>query len=398
MSANNQWTRGCGLGLITVALLAGCTTPTNLLQSKKVDYKTQAEAAPPLDLPPDLTPVQTDERFAIPDRDKNKGTTYSQYSKEQGTTTVVAGAGGVLPKLGEGVRIEHDGAQRWLVVKSTAEQVWPVLKEFWTSNGFALKVDDPKLGLMETEWTENRTNIPQDFLKRILSTVVDNLFSSPLRDKYRTRVERGTVPGTTEIFITHRGMEEVVSKDYTGTSWQMRPEDPEMENEYLKKLAVRLGTTPEQAATLVAGTPAAAGQPAAVPAIQSSSLATLTKQPDGDTILSLNEPFDRAWRRVGLALDRSGFTVEDRDRAAGVYFVRYTDSDAPLKSKKKESFLSSLQFWKSDDKSKDTQTYRITITTISGKGSKVDVRDKTENQVNPDTANKMLSLLYEQLH
>ncbi len=318
MSANNQWTRGCGLGLITLTLLAGCTTPTNLLQSKKVDYKTQAEAAPPLDLPPDLTPVQTDERFAIPDRDKNKGTTYSQYSKEQGTTTVVAGAGGVLPKLGDSVRIEHDGAQRWLVVKSTPEQIWPVLKEFWTSNGFVLKVDDPQLGLMETEWTENRTNIPQDFLKRILSTVVDNLFSSPLRDKYRTRVERGTVPGTPEIFITHRGMEEVVSKDYTGTSWQMRPEDPEMENEYLKKLAVRLGTTPEQAATLVAGTPAAAGQPAAAPAIQSNSLATLTKQPDGDTILSLNEPFDRAWRRVGLALDRSGFTVEDRARAAGV--------------------------------------------------------------------------------
>ncbi|NDU91773.1 MAG: outer membrane protein assembly factor BamC [Ferrovum sp.] len=380
--------------------MAGCTTTTNLLQSKKVDYKAQAEASPPLDVPPDLTPVQTDERFAIPERDKNKGTTYSQYSKDQGTTTttVVAGTGGVLPKLGNGVSIERDGAQRWLVVKATPEQVWPVLKEFWTSNGFELKVDNPQLGLMETDWTENRATIPQDFLKRVLSTVVNNLFSSPLRDKYRTRVERGTVSGTTEIFITHRGMEEVVSKDYTGTSWQMRPEDPEMENEYLKKLAVRFGTTPEQATTLVASTTPAAGAQPAAPAVQSNALATLVKQPDGDTVLSLNEPFDRAWRRVGLALDRSGFTVEDRDRAAGVYFVRYTDSDAPLKSKKKESFLSSLQFWKSEDKSKDTQTYRITITTISGKGSKVDVRDKAENQINPDTANKMLSLIYEQLH
>ncbi len=397
MSAYNQWTKGCGLGLITLSLLAGCTTQTNLLQSKKIDYKAKAETTQPLDVPPDLTPVQTDERFAIPDRDKNKGTTYSQYSKEQGTTTIVAGAGGVLPKLAEGVHIEHDGAQRWLVVKATPEQVWPILKEFWTSNGFELKVDDPQIGLMETDWTANRNNVPQDFLKRMLSTVVDNLFSSPLRDKFRTRVERGSVSGTTEIFITHRGMEEVVSKDYTGTSWQTRPEDPEMENEYLKKLALRFGTPPEQAATLVAsaGTAGAKDAPAA---LQSNALATLVKQPDGDTILSLNEPFDRAWRRVGLALDRSGFTVEDRDRAAGVYFVRYTDSDAAVKTKKKESFFSSLQFWKSDDKSKDTQTYRITITTISGKGSKVDVRDKTENQVNPDTANKMLSLIYEQLH
>ena len=397
MSAYNQWTKGCGLGLITLSLLAGCTTQTNLLQSKKIDYKAKAETEQPLEVPPDLTPVQTDERFAIPDRDKNKGTTYSQYSKEQGTTKVVAGASGVLPKLADGVHIEHDGAQRWLVVKATPEQVWPILKEFWTSNGFELKVDDPQIGLMETDWTANRTSVPQDFLKRMLSTVVDNLFSSPLRDKFRTRVERGTVSGTTEIFITHRGMEEMVSKDYTGTSWQMRPEDPEMENEYLKKLALRFGTTPEQASALVAGTGAPAA-PGAAAATQSNALATLAKQPDGDTILSLNEPFDRAWRRVGLALDRSGFTVEDRDRAAGVYYVRYTDSEAALKTKKKESFLSSLEFWKSDDKSKDTQTYRITITTISGKGSKVDVRDKAENQINPDTANKMLSLIYEQLH
>ncbi len=395
MSANNRWTRGCGLGLMTLTLLAGCTTSTNLLQSKKVDYKAQAETAQPLDVPPDLTPVQTDERFAIPERDK-KGTTYSQYSKEKGTTTVVAGAGGVLPTLGDGVRIEHDGAQRWLVVKASAEQVWPVLKDFWTSNGFVIKVDNPQIGLMETDWTENRASIPQDFVKRILSSVVDNLFSSPLRDKYRTRVERGNVAGTTEIFITHRGMEEVVSKDYTGTSWQTRPEDPELENEYLKKLALRFGTTEEQAATLVASTSGAQAAGASAP--QVNALASLTKQPDGDTVLSLNEPFDRAWRRVGLALDRSGFTVEDRDRAAGVYYVRYTDSEAPLQAKKKESFFSSLQFWKSEDKSKDTQTYRITITSITGKGSKVDVRDKGENMINPETANKMLTLIYDQLH
>ncbi len=388
MSTNNRLTRDCCLGLMIMALLAGCTTTTNLFQSKKVDYKAQADTGPPLDVPPDLTPVQADERFAIPERDKSKGTTYSQYSKEQGTTTVVAGAGGVLPGLGNGVLIEHDGAQRWLVVKATPEQVWPILKDFWTSNGFVLKVDDPQIGIMETEWTANRANIPQDFVKRILSTVVDNLFSSPLRHKYRTRIERGSVAGTTEIFITHRGMEEMVSKDYTGTSWQTRNEDPELENEYLKKLAMRFGTTSEQASALLADAPAA----------RANALATLTKQPDGDTILSLNEPFDRAWRRVGLALDRSGFTVEDRDRAAGVYFVRYTDTDAPVKAKMKESFFSSLQFWKSEDKTKDTQTYRITITSISGKGSKVDVRDKGENKIDSDTANRMLNLLYEQLH
>ena len=51
----------------------------------------------------------------------------------------------------------------------------------------------------------------------------------------------------------------------------------------------------------------------------------MTKGEEGNGVLTLDEPFDRAWRRVGLALDRVGFTVEDRDRAKGLYYVRYVD-------------------------------------------------------------------------
>lgn len=394
MSQPHRWIQRMSLGIAFLTGLAGCTVDTSFLQSKKVDYKAQSEPTPPLDVPPDLTPLPQDDRYAVPGQDKNKSTTLTQFNKNQSEekpSATPGGTGNVLPALGSKVHMEHDGAQRWLVVDAPVEQVWPTLKDFWLSNGFTLTVEDPAIGLMETDWTANASAAPSDFFKSLLGKVVNNLFSSPIKDKYRTRIERASTPNTTEIFITHKGMEEVVSKDFTGTSWQPRPEDPELENEYLKKLAVRLGTSPEQANTLVADTKPSAG------ASDTANAERVVKLPDGDEQIFMNEPFDRAWRRVGLALDRSGFTVEDRDRSNGVYFIRFTDAEGMVK-KKKEGFFSGLMFWKSEDKSKDTQTYRLTLTSISGKGSHVDVRDKTEHRIAPDLADRILNLIMEQLH
>jgi outer membrane protein assembly factor BamC len=384
MSVHSRLIRGFCLVVAGVVLLSGCST--TVLQNRKVDYKAQAQKLPPLEVPPDLTPVQPDERYSIPGGGK-AGTTYSQYSKDR-TTGPAEGSTGVLPKLGDSVHIEHDGAQRWLVVNATPEQVWPILKDFWTSSGFTLKVDDPKLGIMETDWNENRANIPQDIIRRTLGKVFDFLYSTSLRDKYRTRIERGSVQGTTEIYITHKGMEEVMTKDLASTIWQPRPSDPELENEFLKRLALRFGVDSSKAATLTAE---------AAPAAKPMPLTAVTKNADGDTVLQLAEPFDRAWRRVGLALDRGGFTVEDRDRSAGVYYVRYTDP-ANAESAKKEGWLSKLQFWKSEDKALETQTFRLYVfSPSSGKGTEVNVRDKAEKPINPETASRIINLLYDQL-
>jgi outer membrane protein assembly factor BamC len=375
------------LAIVTVAWLGGCST-SGVFESKKVDYKAQsATTAPTLDVPPDLTPVQGDERFAVPDKDKLKGTTYSQYNKDRGGAPEV-GTTAVLPKLNEEVYVEHDGAQRWLVVKATPEQVWPKLKDFWTKNGFVLKVDDPAIGVMETDWNENRANVPDDFIRRNLGSLLGSLYSTSLRDKYRTRIERGTIEGTTEIFISHKGMEEMLTKDSSSTVWQPRPSDPELEAEFIKRLALSFGVDAGRATSL-AGAATPVGK-------TMGDMAKLNKEPNGDSTLVVNEAFDRAWRRVGLALDRIGFTVEDRDRAAGVYFVRYTDPNGLL-SGEKDGFFSKLKFWKSDDKARDTQTYRMVVAPNNDGTCNVVVRDKTEKPINPDSAKRMLDLLLEQL-
>ena len=69
---------------------------------------------------------------------------------------------------------------------------------------------------------------------------------------------------------------------------------------------------------------------------------------------------DRAWRRVG-ALDRVGFTVEDRDPLRRVYYVRYVDPEVDVKKRSaamKHSLAGFLAFWKRPDVVSGSQ-YRI---------------------------------------
>ncbi len=242
---NMHWSKKSGALGFFALLMAGCTMPTHVFESKKVDYKTQSADSAPLELPPDMSGVQTDDRYSVPD---GHGTSYSQYTKEQAaqaqsTSAAPKDNSTVLPKPGGDVHEERDGIYRWLVVKATPEQVWPVLEEFWKANGFKLEQDDPKTGWMETEWTPDRAMAQQDLFHSVMSKVVDNLFSSPVKNKFRTRIDHGSEPGTVEIYITQQSMEETRTTDGNSVGWRVRPEDVQMENLYIRKLAIRLGDT-----------------------------------------------------------------------------------------------------------------------------------------------------------
>ncbi len=374
------------LYLLLGAALGACSgLPSIQIESKKIDYKS-AGKLPPLEVPPDLTRPGTDDRYAVPDINPKGSATYSQYSRER-SGQPRAGTTAVLPAQ-EKVRVERDGNQRWLVVKGTPGQIWPVVKEFWQETGFIVNLEIPEAGVMETEWAENRAKIPDPGLIRgFLGRVLDQVYSSGERDKFRTRLEPGVEPGTTEIYISHRGMEEVyVSSTTAGnpdTRWQPRPPDPNLEAEMLRRLMVRFGVEETVAKSQLAT------------AEQNAPRATLLKGGGGGGTLALNEQFDRAWRRVGLALDRVGFTVEDRDRSKGLYFVRYIDPQIDNKSAEKPGWLSKLKFWGGSDKPKAEQ-YRIQVKNADP-GAQVEVLGKDGGQENSETAGRILSLLYEQL-
>ena len=361
------------LGLLVV----GCSSTSN----KGTDYRSQGGKIPSLEVPPDLTSPIADDRFVIPD---SKATTFSTYNRER-SSVPAGGSSAVLPKV-EKARIERAGEQRWLVVKASPETVWPTIKEFWLESGFVLKRETPEAGIMETDWAEDRMKIPQDAVRRTVGLLLDGLYETGVRDKFRTRIEVGTEPGTTEIYISHRGAEEFfANSDQLGTTWRPRPADKELEAEMLARLMVKFGIARDmdKAGAIASATTAAANV----------ARASYDKEKGGS--LKVNEPFDRAWRRVGLALDRVGFTVEDRDRSKGLFFVRYIDPEADAKSGKEKGFLDKMAFWRKDDPAAKPQ-YRVYVAETAGTCDVV-VQGTDGNVDNSPTAKRILGLLLEQL-
>ncbi len=371
--------------LAVPALVAGCSMFGEMFEGQKVDYKS-AGKLPTLEVPPDLTRPGRDERYALPDSNPSGTATFSQYNAErQGARSTASSA--VLPTA-ENMRVVRDGTHRYLLVGEQPDKLWPVVREFWQENGFLLTVDMPDAGVMETDWAENRAKLPQDAIRNALGKLLEQVYSTGERDKFRTRLERSPDGKSTEIFISHRGMVEQLtgrSGQYDSSMWQPRPPDPELEAEFLSRLMVKLGAEDQRSRAQLA----ARGS--------REERAKLVTAAGGASTLNVNEPFDRAWRRVGLALDRVGFTVEDRDRSKGIYYVRYVDPSKDGGTNAGGGFLSKLAFWRStgSEPSKAEQ-YRVMVQQ-GGDASQVQVLNKDGQPDSGGTSKRILSLLYDQL-
>jgi outer membrane protein assembly factor BamC len=371
ISANSSSTALAVAVLLAGLALSGCTSVSDALSGDKVDYKSGAATkAPSLAIPPDLSQLTRDSRYVVP----GMAVSANAYQVAQPSAVTPTATN----TIGD-VRIERAGSQRWLVVNRPADKLWEPVRDFWKESGFQLPIEQAELGILETDFAENRAKLPQDFIRNTIGKVLDTLYSTGERDKFRTRLER-TANGGTEIFISHRGMVEVVnSTSSTGgtgsTVWQPRPADPELEAEFLRRLMVKLGVTQEQSKALVAS--GVARQTSRISAV------------NGIPVLQVDEGFERAWRRVGLALDRTGFTVEDRDRAQGLYFVRYVALNADTKE---AGFFSKL-FSSSSTGSSMPLKYRIALrskddsTTVSV----LNADGKPETSVNAERIVKVLA-------
>jgi outer membrane protein assembly factor BamC len=368
MNRNRLWVIFAAFGLALV--LGACASKEKSDADKKIDYG-KPVTGKGLEVPPDLTAITPNERMTIPGGAPVRGA---------GTGGGVA-AVAVMPSV-ENARIERSGSQRWLVVKGAPEALWPRVRDFFLQNGMVLVVENPQSGIMETDWVENYANVGSGY-QRLLAKYLGTIVSSGTQDKWRARMERGQEPGTTEIYLTFRGMKQVPKTGTTGETqgfiWQPRPPEPELEAEMLRLLLVHLGADPAKAGQIASGVGGAG-----------ADRASLTRDAAGLPVLNVNEAFDRAWQRLGASLDRIGFTVEDRDRSTGIYYVRYLGEGIP---KQKPGFFARMFGGKDETR---PQQYQIKLA-ATGAASQVTVLDAKGAPEKSKTGEQILSLLHEQL-
>lgn len=362
--------------LAAALALVGCSSVESLVSGDKIDYRSQGQKTQGLEVPPDLTQLSRDSRY----QQSGGSVSAAAYQATAATPAVPQAATTVAPASIGDVRIERQGNSRWLTTPLTPEQLWPQLEAFWKDSGFVLATDQPATGVMETDWAENRAKLPNDPIRGVVGKVLDSLYSTGERDKFRTRVER-TANGT-EVYITHRGMEEVYSGARNETTvWQPRKPDPQLEAEFLARLMQRLGVKPE------------AAKSAATTATASTAPARARIVDGRPATMQVDDNFERAWRRVGLALDRGGFTVEDRDRAQGLYFVRYVDASKQMQNER--GFFSKL-FGSKDDASGSLSKFRISVKG-DGERSTVSVLDAQGAPETGEAGKRIVSLLVDDL-
>jgi outer membrane protein assembly factor BamC len=380
-----------------VSLVTGCSGTIEqhidkVLPKREATYK-NSRSLPPLEVPPDLSSTTLNDSLRVPESASGSAT-LSQYNNASQQQVGTAANSAVLPSL-QNVRVARRDDKRWLVVSAPPAQVWPRVRDFWLEQGFLLKTEDASIGIMETDWAEKREGIKGGFISGILAKLSNTFYGVSTRDKYRTRLERATDVGETEVFISHRGAEEMITEgaatspnDEGSRSWQPIPADSELEAEMLSRMMVFFGVAQDSARTRVADTRARPDR---------ASL----KRDGGGSVLRLQEQFSRAWRRTGLALDRVGFTVEDRDRSRGLYFVRYVDSEFGLRAKGEKGFFSKLAFWDSDDDKRDTSKDGYLVSLVGGRNgdeaTQVVVLNKEGERDDSPIADRILTLLHEQL-
>ena len=369
--------------LALAAALAACSSINQTLEGDKVDYKSSGTKQVSLDVPPDLSALQRDQRYA-----PVAGAVSASALQGPGAAPAQQpSSANVAPAQVGNVMLMRDGNVRWLSTQLSADQVWPQLEQFWAENGFTLDIAQREAGVMQTNWNENRARISQDIIRNTIGKVFDNLYDTGERDSFRTRVER-TSAGT-EIYISHRGMIEVyIDQQKSQTTWRPRPADPQLEAAMLARLMNKLGAKEEQIKGQVAATSPSADQPARARLMPGTP----------PTAVQVDEPFDRAWRRVGLALDRSGFTVEDRDRGQGLFFVRYIDPSTIGKGEPgwTDKLFGIFSGGEKKPKNAGPARYRVALKG-EGQATTLAVQDLQGTTLSDDAAQRILQLLVTEL-
>ena len=254
----------------------------------------------------------------------------------------------------QNVEVKRDNLRRWLLVDMPPSEVWLLSKEFFKSFGFKIEKENQKIGIMETDYLEIDTNVPDKSLGAIragLSKLLNTQYGLPIADKYRIRVESIDDPNQSEVYLTLSSIGEVVQGELR--VWQAREKDVELETEMLLQLMVFLGSDRSESINKILASNQKIESPVSV-----------IKSESGYATLVFPYNKKQAWSYLGWGLDEMNIEVEDKDVIDGSYFINIYAS---------KGFFASLINTKSN-----TSTYQLVVKQIDDSNSHVIFVDLSE--------------------
>lgn len=347
------------LPLLCLVILAACDYLPKLdevIPDRRTEYK-KSETLPDLEVPPDLTVAADTDPLAIP---KEESTTLSEFERQKNRRQGGVPTAGAL------------SGDQWLSVQGGTAEIWPELKEFWTAKGYMLDLDDPELGVLETDWLESG----QDGITRS-------------RTKFRIFAEAGSAAGSTVLFVSSQRQEKLAAENEK-SDWVDMASNGEFEKQIIGELNLHFyGSKPPAGTSSLAAVPdsAASGARSTATAAAKKSRAEMLSLDENKVYLSLSEDFGRAWSLTENAILDAGLFIENKDREKGLYYVLYTSESR----EKKKGLLSRLKFWGGEEE----KAYQISLTGVGDKTELVVLNEKGE-WAEQEEASIILSLLREQ--
>lgn len=294
---------------IPVAVLLGMSACSSIPGMGKEEPREARRYAtlPNLEVPP---------AFTAPDPSLNTDVPRAASALSEASKGERMGGTGVLPKSAT-VSVEGPPDARWLNVQAPPEAVWPRLSTFMQMEGYPLKRQDPKLGIMESDWVGKGENAPEKAgWESLLKGITTFFFKPEYMDRMRIRIERGDGDNQTRVFLTSQRMdltekkEPINGNDYEGFTWAASPENREFDAEMLERMMVYLTGDEAQSKAQIA----ASLQP------RVSFVNEENKQ-----YLLLEQSLPVAFNRTRAAVERLGFDILKGDLASESLQLRHSN-------------------------------------------------------------------------
>ncbi len=332
------------ISVVVAMTLTACSTSelVNKLPDNRPNYK-MSRTTNPLEIPPDLTQSSIDDSLNVAELSATDNASLSAYQNERKTQSHS------VDKLKASLQsIQTKGDVSWIVIKGEPGDVFNKAKRFWQDNGLGLSRVDAGIGIMETDWLENKKNVPTSGISAIIGRVISGLTDEGVRDKFRTRVD---YDGTNSlVYITHYGATEeqlddrgkIIRNNQTKSNradfntykWVEGSRNPELEVEMLRRMNLYLHKK---------------GKVSVKPSASANSNMRLSRLADGTPALVINDTFNNAWLVLGIAIDRSGFDLSSQNRQNGIYrFEKITERKVGFILKDVERDIESYQIGLAD--------------------------------------------------